>query len=178
MYESVAAVRGTRMGILRMLQRRRIRTAFGQYLSPEAIEKILRETGSKIRPHELKHFQFVVVLPDDSNPQEAPAIIGKVMDILMDHHANVSHSTPALFIALLGVPFPQYDSAEARRELVDALLRENGDRIRIVHGQCDGLFGLFGSDSSRWTHGSVIPGFSGILKKLLDTKLGTAVEIS
>lgn len=58
------------MGILRMLQRRRVRTAFGKYLRPEVIEKLLRETGSEIRPPEVQHFQFVVVIADDTNPQE------------------------------------------------------------------------------------------------------------
>jgi hypothetical protein len=165
------------MGILRMLQRRRVRTAFGEYLSPEVIEKLLREAGSEIRPPEVRHFQFVVAIADDTNPQEVPAMVGKMLDIFVQHHANVSHITSSLFVALLGVPFPQYNSAEARRELVDALLRENGDRIRIVHGRCDGAFGTFGGPK-RWTLGAVIPSFSGILKKLIETKFGTAIEIS
>jgi hypothetical protein len=36
---------------------------------------------------------------------------------------------------------------------------------------------MFGSHE-RWTYGAVIPGFSGILKKLIETKFGTDVEIS
>lgn len=104
-------------------------------------------------------------------------MVGKILDIFVQHHSNVSHITSSLFVALLGVPFPEYNSAEARRELVAALLRENGDRIRIVHGQCDGAVGTFGGPK-RWTYGAVISGFSGILKKLIETNFGTAVEIS
>jgi len=42
---------GARMGILRMVQRRRARRTFAKYLSPEVIEKVLRETGSESDCH-------------------------------------------------------------------------------------------------------------------------------
>jgi hypothetical protein len=165
------------MGILRMLQRRRARRAFGKYLSPAVIEKVLRETGSKIRPTEVQHFQFVVALADDANPQDVPAMISKAIGTLIQHRATVENISSSLFVALLGVPFPEGNSPRARRELVEALLQDNGDRIRIAHGECDGAAGMFAAHE-RWVYGAMIPGFSGVLKKLLETKFGTAVEIS
>jgi hypothetical protein len=147
-----------------------------EYLSPEILSKLLSETKLEIKPLEVKHFQFVVILADDTHPQEAPAIISAVMGTLVEHRAIFSNSTPSLFVVWLGVPFPEDNSAEARRGLVDALLREHGDRIRIVHGECDGTVGLFGGHR-RSTYGALLPGFAGILKKLLDTKSGTATEI-
>ena len=157
---------------IKMLPRR-----ISRRLSPPVIAKLIRETDAEISPPEVKHFQFVVTLADDTNPQEVPTIISKVIATLVQHRANVSSVSSSLFVALLGVPFSEGNSAETRRELVDALLRENGDRIRIVHGECDGAFGMFGGPA-RWTYGAVIPGFSGALKKLLETKFGAAVEIS
>jgi hypothetical protein len=136
-----------------------------------------RETGSEIKPPEVKHFQFVVAIADDTNPAEVPAMIGKIVRIFVEHHATVENITSSLFVALLGVPFPEDNSAEARRRLVDALLRENGDRIRIIHGECDGAVGNFGGHG-RWTYGVVIPGFSGILKKLVEAESGSAVELA
>jgi hypothetical protein len=146
-----------------------------EYISSEVIAMLLGET-KPIGPPEVKHFQFVVILVDDTHPQEAPAIISGVMDTLVEHRAIVSNATPLLFVAWLGVPFPEDNSAEARRGLVDALLREQGDRIRIVHGECDGTVGIFGS-RRRSTYGALLPGFAGILKKLLDAKSGTATEV-
>ena len=58
-----------------------------------------------------------------------------------------------------------------------ALLAENGDRIRIAHGQCSGGVGNFGT-KGHWRYGAIIPGFTAILKKLLDAPFGSAVEIS
>src|SRR5580692_1845367 len=109
-----------------------------EYISSEAIAKLLRETKPEIRAPEVKHFQFVLILADDTNPQEIPAIISAVMGTLVQHRANISNITPLFFVALLGVPFPDGNSAAVRQRLVDALLRENGDRIRIVHGERDG----------------------------------------
>ena len=147
-----------------------------RYVSPEEIAKLLSENKGEITSPEVKHFQFVVILADDTYPQKSPAIISAVMGTLVERRATVLNAMPLLFVALLGVPFPEGNSAEARRGLVDALLRENGDRIRIVHGECDAAFGMFGGHG-RWTYGALLPGLAGILKKLLETQLGTAVEI-
>jgi hypothetical protein len=148
-----------------------------EHRSSEVIAMLQRETGSEIKPPEVKHFQFVVAIADDTNPEEVPAMIGKIVHIFVEHHATVENIMSSLFVALLGVPFPEEHSAEARRGLVDALLRENGDRIRIIHGECDGAVGNFGGHG-RWTYGAVIPGFSEILKQLVETRSGTAVEVS
>jgi len=163
------------MGILRMLHRRRNRKILQECFSPEVIAKLLCETKPELWPPEAKHFQFVAIRADDTNPQEVPVAISTATGTLVQHRVNVSNITSSLLVGLLGVPFPEGNSTETRRELVDALLRENGDRIRIVHGQCDGPFGTFGGHE-RWTYGAVIPGFPGVLKKLLETKFGTVVE--
>ena len=116
-------------------------------------------------------------MANDTNPDEAPAVIGKIVQVLIEHHATVTNIMSSVVVALLGVPFPAGNSAAARMELVEVLLRENGDRIRIVHGECDGAVGNFGGPK-RWSYGAMIPGFSAILKRLIETKFGGAVEIS
>ena len=159
-----------------MFQARKRGKLLNEYVSSQTLGKLLREGGSEIKPPEVKHLQFVVALADDTNPQDVPAMISKVTDTLLRHHVHVLQVTSSLFMALLGVPFTEGNTPNTRREVVSALLHENGERIRIVHGECDGAFGMFGGHA-RWTYGAVIPGFSGILNKLLETKLGTAVEI-
>ncbi len=167
------------MGIRKMLARRQARKVFGKYISPEVLEKILRETPSESQPPETQHFQYVVVFAEDSNAQKIPEAIAKILEICVQHRANVSHMSAALFVAILGVPFPDLNSAELRHKLVDALLREDSVRLRIAHGECDGIVGLFGGPKpKRRMYGEVIPGFSMILKKLLETDFGTAVEIN
>jgi hypothetical protein len=117
-----------------------------------------------------------VIFVEGTDPQEVSATLSTLVGTLFRHHANVSGISPSLLIALLGVPFPEGNSPEERRDLVNALIQESGDRIRVAHGECDAPFGMFGS-SMRFTYGALIPGFSGILKTLVETKFGTAVEI-
>jgi hypothetical protein len=95
------------MGILRMLRRRRAREAFGEYLSPEVIEKALRETGVGIRPPEVQHFQFVVALADDTNPQDVPETISKVVGTLIQHRATVQGISLSLVVARWAYRFPR-----------------------------------------------------------------------
>jgi hypothetical protein len=158
------------MGIL---QGRKI---FRKSVSPEILAKLRGETQLQAGRVESRHFQFVIILVNESDFQEVPAIISVVIGTLLQHGAILSNITSSLLVGLLGIPFPNGDSPEVRRGVVDALLRENGERVRIAHGQCDGIVGLLGT-KKRCTYGEVIPGFSEILKKLLETEYGIAIEI-
>jgi hypothetical protein len=155
---------------------RRARKTFEPYLSPEVVKELLRTPKSEIKPPETKHFQFLVILVEGSNPQDVSATLTTLVGTLSQHQANVSGISPSFLIALLGVPFPEGNSPNERRQLVDALLQDSGDRIRVAHGQCDAPYGMFGS-APRFTYGALIPGFSGILKALVEMTSGTAVEI-
>jgi len=151
--------------------------AFQKYLPPEVIARNLRDAEHlKEWPLETKHFQFVLILVDETHPQEIPSTLSRVVDAIIQHHAMLANICSSLVVALFGVPFPEGNTPEARRGMVEALLRENGDRIRIAHGEWDGAVGLLGS-KERASYGAIIPGFSAVLKTLLETKFGTAIEI-
>jgi hypothetical protein len=164
------------MGIREALQRRKARKALEKYISPEALEKLVREGKHGINAPEAKHFQFVAILADDTKAGDVPGLIRSIFGTLDQHRATFMSATPPLVVAVLGAPFPEGNSAETRREFVGGLLLEHGDRIRIAHGECDGLCGNMGGPRL-WTYNVVIPGFSGILQKLLAAKFGTAIEI-
>ena len=137
-----------------------------------AIAGKLPEIGLKVG-----HFQFIVVHVDEVNPDEVPKIIANVIDTFGRHEAMVSCIESSVVVGYYGLPNPENDSAEARQGLVAALLRENDNRVRVAHGQCNGLVGLYGG-TRRLTYGAIIPNFSAVLKKLVDIKFGTAVEIA
>ena len=76
-------------------------------------------------------------------------MIGKIIGALIQHRATVENISSSLSAALLGVPFPGGNSPRARRDLVEALLQDNGDGIRIAHGECDGDVGMLAAVSGR-----------------------------
>jgi hypothetical protein len=126
------------MGILQRLGDRKLVQGF---VNSEVLARLQGETQLLVGKIEPRHFQFIVILVDESKPEEIPATISTVLRTLLKHDAMLSSITSSLLVGLLGVPFPKSDSPEARRGLVEALLRENGDRIRIAHGECDGAVG-------------------------------------
>jgi hypothetical protein len=71
----------------------------------------------------------VVIIADDTNPPEVPSILYTLVNTLVHHGSTVISIESSLVVGLLGVPFQTGNSPEARRELVDALLRESGNRI-------------------------------------------------
>jgi hypothetical protein len=133
-----------------MLRRRSKRTSFEGYVSPETSAKLLREGKPGIQPPQVRHFQFVVILVDDANPNDVPTMIETVTGTLVRQHATVLNIASALLVGLLGVPFPESNSPQARLELVAAILQDNGARVRVAHGECDGAVGMFGGHQ-RWT---------------------------
>ena len=158
-----------------MFQRRKVRTAFGDYLSPEVIRGLLA-TPDLVQPT-VKHFQFIVILLDEPDPQRIATLMSGLVRTLFDHKATISSASPSLVVGLFGVPFPDGNWPEARRAAVEALLKEKDSRIRIAYGECDALVGNLGGPL-RYTYDAAIPGFLGILKKLLESEPGSAFEVS
>ena len=80
------------MGIRQMLQRRKARKVFGEYVSPEVIKRTLREMA-QIKPLEQRHIQYVVALADETNPHEIPVTVGKIVETFVEHKATTSPVT-------------------------------------------------------------------------------------
>jgi hypothetical protein len=145
----------------------------------QVIERALlaANRGEKLPPPELMHFQYVLVQIRESDPDKITTVIARVVDAFLSRQVTPADITPSFLVGYLGFPNAKYDSVEARTNLVTALLAENGSAVRIVHGQCKGLVGFFGSQR-RGIYGAIIPNFSAILEKLLDIEFGSAIDIS
>jgi hypothetical protein len=166
------------MNIFREFRRRKVQREFEKYVPSE----LVAEAASAIRAGKLpmsegRHFQFILVHLEEVSTDEIPALIKKVVDGFYRNGATVSDISSSLIVGYFGLPNPKSDLAESRLKLVSDLLAENGSAIRIAHGQCNGLVGSFGTEG-RWKYGGIIPNFSEILKKLLESQFGTATEIS
>ena len=162
----------------RFWEQRSARKTFEKYVSPEVIRLIEKSppTGFKAIP-EVRHFQFVIVVLDDSRLDEVPKILSRVGDVILRHDGMISNISASIVVACLGVPFSIGDSVENRLSLLNTLVAENGTLIRIAHGQCNGTVGNLGCEK-RFVYEAVIPGFNDILKQLLDSPGGTVHEVS
>lgn len=157
----------------RFQEKRRVRKIF-----KNAIRLIEKDPERYRRPsQEIRHFQFVVVLLDDSQPDNVPTILSRVMDASFRHYGMISNISASIVVACLGVPHPDGDSVERRTKLVTTLVSENGALIRIAHGQCNSKVGILGCEKL-YVYGALIPGFNSILSRLLDSPAGTVIEVS
>lgn len=127
----------------------------------------------KLQP---RHFQFILTNVDDADPAQLPESIAKVATTILEQGVPLGSIECSLMVTILGVPFAEMDSEELRMKIVTTLLRQHGNLIRIAHGQCNAMAGLYGAEK-RLTYGGIIPQFSATLKRLLDTEFGTAIEI-
>ena len=153
-----------------------MRKKFGRYVSPDALRK-WEETPTGLPEPVVRHFQFVIVVLDDARPEELKATISRVVSAASRQRAILSNVSASIIVVCFGVPFPDDDSFESRLGFVNTLIQENGNAIRVAHGQCDGLVGNFGSEH-RMVYEAMIPGFNGILKQLLNSGPGTVVEVA
>lgn len=157
-------------------ERRKVRKTFEKYVSPGVIKLIEKDPRYFLPEPELKHFQFVIVLLDESKPEEVSPLLGKVVETCFRHGMILDQNFFSLLTAHLGHPFEQHNTPENRLAVVNEIVRENPGRIRIAHGECTGLIGNFGCPK-RFAWGALIPNFLDILRKLLDTPAGTVIEI-
>ena len=166
------------MDIFQRLRRRKVPREFEKYVSPEMVAKAeatIRGGTLRLGEGGQTHFQFILVHVEETRLDEIPVLIKKVVDGFYRHGAIVTDISSSLIVGYFGLPNSKNDSAESRLKLVSSLLAENDSAIRVAHGQCNGLAGSFGGEG-RWKYGGIIPNFSEILTRLLESRFGTATE--
>jgi hypothetical protein len=144
--------------------------------SPEVLALLEDAAGAPNTAPSEKHFQFVVVHISENTPSEVPQLIGKVVETVMRNQAMLGNVCSSIIVAYLGIPFPDTDSETARMRLVEEVLGIDRNRVRVAHGHCKGLVGVFGAEGG-WRYGALIPNFAGVVESLLASPFGTAVEI-
>jgi hypothetical protein len=162
-----------------MVEKHPVHDALERLVNRSEVEKAVRDPKFGISTPVVRHFQFVVVLADSgasADGDKINALFAALTKTILEHHAAITTSSPSLIVALLGAPFDEPNSPEARRALVDALGRAHGDQIRVVHGEADAPVGLFGGGGLRQAYDVAIPRFAEILTKLVALPPGASAE--
>lgn len=155
---------------------RAVRRTFSKYLRPAAVKQTEKKTGWFINPPEVRHFQYVVVGLEELEFEKAALLMGRVLEAFYKNHGLISTYSPFLMIASWGTLRDAPDSVEDRLATVADVLAENGQLVRIAHGQATGIVGVLGG-RHRFTYGPLIPGFQEIQDELSKAEFGTAFEV-
>ena len=75
-------------------ERRRIKKAFGKYVSPEVIDEILNGTKNNEPELEKGKINYIIVQHKDESIEEFQINFSKSIEILQEHKAFVEHLFP------------------------------------------------------------------------------------
>jgi len=164
------------MKIPRPLKMLAIRKSFEDSISPAALSCLAR--GSEPLDNSLRKmdFQFVIANVDDSDTESVPRMLEEVTAAFVNKRAMISAVTSSIVIGLYGVPFRDNNSEKIRKDLVAELIVIGNKRIRVIHGQCEGLVGMLGSKGA-FRYDGIIPKFSEVLTNLFSAEFGSSVEL-
>jgi len=151
---------------------------FSRYVSPDVVDKLLREPPRDLKRAERRTISFVVFHVRDDDIENVQKQFERALPIVTEGDGLVEHVAASLVIATFG-GLPQNESAadDNRVRVAARLMSELGPELRLVHGSASGLVGNFGTDTALH-YGSVLPNFSQILERLLNLEFGQSAEMS
>lgn len=163
--------------IAQVRERRRIRAAFEQYLAPEMAEMLAKHPERLGLHTEEKLVDFIVLQVADRSGAAMGASFERAFHLILDAGATIENVTQSIVIATFGaLPIEKPATSGARQALVQRLIAELGEGIRVVHGSATCLVGNHGP-SQRFSFGSLIPNFTAILGGLLALEFGKAKDL-
>ena len=154
---------------------KRIQRIFETVVTPERTEGVAREN---LAPPSLIDAQidFVLAFVRDENAAKVSERIATVVSLAVAQHAAVYNVIGALVImafrTVRATPAP-----EKRRALVAALREQLAADVKIVHGQAQGTYGIFGRDTGM-CYTFLVPKLDRILATLAVLDFGEAHEVT
>jgi hypothetical protein len=162
----------------RWRMRKKIRSAFSEYLANEVLDEIINNPDRTRKPPQRAEICFILLQIRDDTAEKLPAHIGQAMDIVVQRGGTVCDVMSSVVLAIFG--FPLSDDPERNRDQrsksVTRLVTELGPNIRLVYGTAEGLVGNFGSPR-RLHYGPLLPGFARYLSALTALEFGQATEL-
>src|SRR5262245_27962581 len=159
------------------LMRRSIRRAFGRYISPETIDKLVRGEDVPAPRVEKRVIPYLVFQVRDDRAEDVRLHLSQAIPIVRRYDVlleTVMHSTVALSMFRIGTGAEMFQFVPGSQEqLANELLAVLGANIRIVYGSTGGLWGSVGV-ADHLNFGAVIPKFSAVLASLRQLEFGSS----
>ena len=160
--------------IRKFIEKRKIKRVFEKLVNADP--ELLRAEAALPR-HCHGRIEFIVIFVRGEDPEDVSRRISKVSDIAIAHGAMHHGIIGALVIVAFGThPDPKLASKHPSRfSLVQSLQQGLVHDTKIVHGDADGHYGLFGFEQ-HVTYTFLVPKFDQVLGKLSQLEFGEAAE--
>jgi len=161
----------------RWRMRRKIRSAFSEYLANEVIDEIVNNPDRTGKPPQRAEICFILLQVRDDAVEQTPAYIAQAIDIILQRGGTVCDVMSSTILAVFGFPIGEdpEKNRDQRSKSVARLVTGLGTNVRMVYGAADGLVGNIGH-ARRLHYGPLLPGFAHYLTALTALEFGRAVE--
>lgn len=157
------------------LQADQIERAFAKYTKKAELDGAHRSNSTSLEP---RRIQFVLIQIRDDVLADLPARLSRAMEVAMEHGGIIESVTSSLLLVMCVRPTDGATEPDAARwALVDAVLRDLGSDAKILHGEADTLYGIFGA-ARAFRHGPLFAGFASTLATLQAVPFGRSAEIA
>jgi hypothetical protein len=154
-----------------VIAKRRLRTAFGQYLSEDMLRDIQEMSNGRsgqLPQPEQEDVCYVALQVRGDTTEEIQRHLAQAIDVVLDHGGMVDVIMSSIVTATFN---PQSDVAQPPTNMLGKL----GPNVRAVYGRGEYLRGLVGS-SRRFSYGTIFPHIQPMLETLFALEFGTAKE--
>ena len=156
-----------------MIAKRRLRAAFGQFLSEEDLRNVqetLSGRSGQLPPPEHEDVCYMTLQVRGDTSEEIQHHLAQAIEVVIDHGGMVEEIMSGIVTATFK---PAPDSSQPS---TNATLCELGPNVRAVYGRGIYLRGAIGS-GKRFTHGTIFPHMQRILETLFALEFGATKEI-
>jgi hypothetical protein len=157
--------------IKKLIKRRQMSRAFGQYMSRDALRELESMEGDpKQRPPlPLEEVYYIILQVRDDSLEDTQRCLVQALEILFNQGGVVE----SIMSSVVFVTFKP-DSMPARP--IDAFFEALGSNVRAVYGQGGYPRGIFGS-ARIFRHGTILPNFNSKLEILGQLEFGFSKEL-
>jgi hypothetical protein len=142
---------------------------FAKLVSSDELRAV-RDSPNELPPLQKQEVCYILIQVRDDSAEDIQRFVCRACDILLDDGALVEAMMSSIICAV-------FEPARISvNRVVDNLLAELGQNVRIAYGRGEYLRGTFGSPR-RFTYGTIFPNFSKSLLVLFEVDYGASKEI-
>ena len=158
----------------KQVEKKRIREAFGEFMSEQALQEIEKSIDNPARELPFPSLQketigYVILQVRGDTSEQLQHQLAQTLDIILANEGIVEEIISSIFVAVFR------NTPDSHRRLIATLRDKIGSDVRAAYGHGEHDRGGYGS-RRRFTYGTIFPDISTKLETLLSLEFGTWKE--
>jgi ABC-type sulfate transport system substrate-binding protein len=155
-------------------EREYIKKVFSDLVDENTVNLLQKENKVTLNHFKEGYISFIFFQVNEKKIEKVPTLIKQSIEIVIKNDGIVGDILSS-FVAVFFRIEDDYKN-EKSKQLIQDLIEQLGENIRIVYGKSIGFVGNLGSKECL-KYGPVIPNISLLFQKLIELDYGTSVEV-